>query len=660
MAKTRILKATRREFLRACAATAAIVSHGPSWALSSAASSAATPPIVRMETDPALPLVPILSWDTEGGDRLRTNLLRSPGLRLRIRPGAEWLEATELSATALPIPQGRKYSFQLPQDSAFHWEIFTANDGLTMSFSAQGAGVSRLGNIEVVVPFAPGVTPTTVVPHDWHDDGSFATPLIISAPDFGQMLLEVTPQNQLRGRLIGSHFPHTLDLFLELSPISMDQPLTISLKPILLEPPQGLEDPSMWRLARRGWFNAFQPGAAWGVEGEHLRVAIPGVLANNVLSDPASISQVFYADMMLWTPRAAGDIQVAQLVRRTVDYWLNKRTVSNHEAYGYDDFLNFLDANPNLLICAWDYVEATGDTAWLKRNITRLEGLADFLALRDQDQDGLVEATQSGNAGTLWVNNRSSNWFDAVNYGYKDAYANALIYRGWRCLADLESKLARVTQRARYSGLADKLKAAYSRELLNPQTGLIACWKSDDGRMHDYASPIVNGMAISHGLVASDQCRPILDRLWTKMKTAGFHRWDLGIPSTLEPVHRSDYLQPNGFGIPTREDGTDTFQYYQNGGIAAGHSLHFLLANYVAGYGDKADRVLRAMLERQQQGLFQNGVQGTYPNGGEWTTWEGKTSGYEGYLADTYYFLQAVVLREPAMRARYLRPMSNS
>jgi hypothetical protein len=41
----------------------------------------------------------------------------------------------------------------------------------------------------------------------------------------------------------------------------------------------------------------------------------------------------------------------------------------------------------------------------------------------------------------------------------------------------------------------------------------------------------------------------------------------------------------------------------------------------------------------------------------DWTTWEGKPSGYEGYLADSFRFLQAVLLREPSFRAKFYRPL---
>ena len=63
------------------------------------------------------------------------------------------------------------------------------------------------------------------------------------------------------------------------------------------------------------------------------------------------------------------------------------------------------------------------------------------------------------------------------------------------------------------------------------------------------------------------------------------------------------------------------------------------------------------MLDRQQSGAFQNGVVNSYPGGIDWTDWQGKPFGYEGYLADSFRFLQAVLLREPAFRDRLYRPL---
>ena len=40
-----------------------------------------------------------------------------------------------------------------------------------------------------------------------------------------------------------------------------------------------------------------------------------------------------------------------------------------------------------------------------------------------------------------------------------------------------------------------------------------------------------------------------------------------------------------------------------------------------------------------------------------WTTWDGKPSGADGYLAANFRFLQAIFLREPTLRTRYYRPL---
>jgi hypothetical protein len=49
-------------------------------------------------------------------------------------------------------------------------------------------------------------------------------------------------------------------------------------------------------------------------------------------------------------------------------------------------------------------------------------------------------------------------------------------------------------------------------------------------------------------------------------------------------------------------------------------------------------------------------VQDQASKGIDWTTWDGHPSGYEGYLADSFRFLQAVLMREPALRMRVTPP----
>ena len=616
--------------------------------------------LLNVQPDAKRARIPFLSWDTEGGSRGKSNLLRADrALSLRVQLEEDWKDSAEIPSTQFtPSEGGGRYTIPLAPNTALTWDIRATSDSLTMTVSGRGDALKRIKAVEIVFPFDPRVTPTTVIPTTWHADGSLSLPAVVNAPDFGQMLLATEPNVDVKAQLLGSRAKKSVEFMIRFpGNLIRQKPLELRLSPVWLPAPEGMRDIGLWNEARRGWYGAFQPSAQWGDPGNAFS-APAGILANNVVSDPASCSLWFYADQAFWTPEAAPGISVMALVRRTIDFWLDERMQPTGEVVCYWDHLNFLDANAGPIIAAWDYVEVTGDLKWLERRVDKLEAVAEFLAGRDVDGDGMVEATQSGNRGTLQQPRRSCAWWDALNCGHKDGYTNALIYRAWRCLADLESKLGRSEQGTRYSLLADGLKAAYKPNLYNPDTGWLAWWKSADGELHDYASPIVNGLAIEYGLIEPELGREILARLREKMRVAGFTRYELGVPPMLVPVHRYDYLLPAAIGLPSREDGTDTFGQYMNGGITAGQVLHFIAAHYAVGEDEEGDFFLKAMLTRQAKGGFQNGVQDTGGNGIDWTTWDGKPCGYEGYLADSFRFLQAVLLREEDLRERFYRPLT--
>ncbi len=92
-------------------------------------------------------------------------------------------------------------------------------------------------------------------------------------------------------------------------------------------------------------------------------------------------------------------------------------------------------------------------------------------------------------------------------------------------------------------------------------------------------------------------------------------------------------------------------------------AVYFITALHIVGESEKADRILRAMLVRQEIGVFntggsfQNGVLNDYPAGAEFFTWDGTPCGYEGHLTYSFSFLQAVLLRETSFRDRLFRPL---
>ena len=615
-----------------------------------------------VQTDPARARISFLSWDTEGGNRAKVNLLRSlSSVGLRIKQSGDWRDVNKLETQVEKGQTETCYRITIARDAKLEWRILSGEDGLTMVFNTTVSGL--LEGLELRFPFDPLVVATTVLPSNWDGKDNILLPAIISAPDFGQILLSATPNPKVKGRLIGSRANHFVDFILELTPPRPGEAQTLSFKPLRLPTPSGLNDESLWPPARRGWFNAFQPSAQWG--DPTTRFSAPaGILANNVVSDPVSCLLHLWADQALLTPKFSSEIQLPHMVRRTVDWWLNHRTKPSGEVFAYGDHADMLDANASPLIAAWDYVEATSDRQWLAQRIERLEFIADYLVKRDVDNDGLVESIRSGNYGTLKEPMRAGSAYDTINAGHKDAYCNALTYRALRCLADLEKQLKRRDQQKRYSRQADRLKAAYSKTFFNPNTGWLAWWKSEDGGLHDLSSPMISSLAICYGLVEPRPGRKMMNQLWARIEASGFNRFDLGVPITLTPVRRGDYLTGfNGCGVPAKEDGSDTFGQYLNGGCLVSDAVYFITALNIVGERAKADRILKAMVERQERGMFlngggfQNGVVNEYPRGAEFYTWDGKTCGYEGHLTYSFAFLQAILLRESDFRAQLFRPL---
>lgn len=605
--------------------------------------------------DPAT--VTFLSWDTEGGHRGMQNLLRSGvSLKASVRGSRVDLQGK------LERHESDTVHFRLAaSEERIDWTVRIRGGGLMMNF--RSVTPSNAEHLELVLPFNPQMAATTVLPAGWEEDGSLRLPAVLSAPDFGQMLLTSTPCAGFRGHLRGSRRHHTLDFILEMPVPQPGESVTLELAPLRLPPPPGLSDPALWPAARRGWFNALQPSAEWGDAGNSFS-APAGILANNVLSDPVSCLLGLWADHVLLTPDFSPDIRLADLVRRTLDWWLDHRTRPSGEVVAYWDYAGMLDANASPLIAAWDYVEASGDRVWLARRIEHLERIADYLASRDVDDDGLVESLHSGNYGTLHDPQRADSAYDTINAGHKNAYCNALAYRAFRCLADLEKQLQRVEPQARYTRCADRIQAIFFSTFYNPQTGWLAWWQSEDGELHDLASPMISSLSICYGLVAADQRHEILERLWAKLEAVGFRRFDLGVPITLIPVRRGDYLLGKDIpGAPQQEDGSDTFGEYLNGGCLVSDAVYLITALHMAGDGDRGDQILRAMLARQEKGAFpngggfQNGVVNAHHQGAEFYTWDGATCGYEGHLTYSYSFLQALLLRQPSFRARLYRPL---
>jgi hypothetical protein len=399
----------------------------------------------------------------------------------------------------------------------------------------------------------------------------------------------------------------------------------------------GIESDSRFDGFRRNWLNSFQ------LSPHRL------LLANNAASDACAVSLLFYSSIAERTPPLAPGLTALDMVRQTLDRYL-----SGSHGYGLDTYdgqgnpVAFLDAYPSLLIAAVDYVRGSKDEAWLKKNYAGLKGWASRILASDPNGEGLLIDPASGDLGK-WDLRRFSkhacNWWDGIGFGHLDAYSNALAYHALLGMSEMARRAEEPQDAQLYAGRAEKLRSAYFDTFYNPQSGVLAGWRSADGQLHDYYFTFVNGAAITYGLVPRDKANQIMDRLLAKMKEVGYTHFEFGLPGNLIPIRRGDYHAANNkrWGHPEKEDGSDAFPVYENGGGTGCMAYFTIHALYQLGRHEEADAILFPMLRAYEEGAFQGrGVNGmTF----DWKAWDGTPWGYEGLLADGYNTLLAVLSR---------------
>jgi hypothetical protein len=407
----------------------------------------------------------------------------------------------------------------------------------------------------------------------------------------------------------------------------------------------GIERDARYDGFRRDWLNIFQV---------HARLQM---LANNASSDPCSFTLFKYADLAVHTPPLAEGLTALDLVRMTLDRYLAGATGYGQVGYGcgvneadmcpWPTPHTSLDTLPSLLLAGCSYVDGARDLAWGRAHYDKLAAWARAMFAADKDGNGLVEYPGTGNFGDRPRRvRRTANWWDTINLGHEDAFSNALAYGAAVRFADLCRRLERGDDAAFFGEKAAKLRAAYAPTLLNPATGVIAGWKSADGQIHDYWFTFVQGVAITYGLLDRPLAHAVMDRLLAKMKEVGYTRFELGLPGNLIPVRKGDYVHENSpphiTGEPKLDDGSDGFQYYENGGATGCWSYFTIKALFSLSRAEDARRILHPMLAAYARGEFQG-----FDSGGgrsrDWRTWEGKGTGYEGLLVDNYHALLAVL-----------------
>jgi hypothetical protein len=457
-----------------------------------------------------------------------------------------------------------------------------------------------------------------------HFPGQGSIRMISSVPALGLTYESSRPQQTALLSLPGATFEHQRVVYtLEITAIYPDVP--------------GIAGDSRFDAFRRNWLDALQ-----------LNPSLQA-LANNSASDSCAFCYYEFADIAALTPPLAPGLAALDIVRQTLD-----RMLAGGFAYGMPDVPDHpaaaSDTYPSMVIAAANCVlEGHGD-AWLAANYDGIRGWAESMLGTDDNGDGLTKYCVSGNSGT-WPDGapplRPSNWWDTIGFGYEDAYGNALAYRALGNMAAMAEKLGKTADAARYKAAAEKLRNVYYKTFYDPETGVLAGWRSADGQLHDYYFLWVSGIAIHYGLVPEIQANQIMDKLMAKMEEVGYNKFEMGLPGNLISVALKDYVDKRGdgrFGGGTLPDNSDGFQNYENGGATGAFAFFTLAALYDLGRKGEADKILFPMLDGYGQCGFEGRGAGGMSN--DWRRWDGTPKGYEGFLCDDYYAMLAVPLRQ--------------
>ncbi len=473
-----------------------------------------------------------------------------------------------------------------------------------------------------------------------NEDSTVRLPALLHLPDLGTFRISTNagPGLALGYDAYRYREPRQTDDYVRVTfpAASADRPqVEYSLDVVAIYPssPERAGDPRFDGF-RRDWLNIFQLNPR------------RRVLANHAASDAVAFTVFEYSSVALRTPPLAPGVTALDMIRQTLDRYLGGMKGYGMADYGPHTPYDFCDTYPSLLIAAAEYYQGSKDQAWLAKSYPELKAWAAKMLAMDVDGDGLIEYPLSGNYGSwpLKLDLRPSNWWDTIGFGHQDAYSNALAYHALIDMQEVARAAHQPEDEQLYAARAEKLRAAYFPTFYDPQTGVLAGWKSADGQLHDYYFTFVNSATILYGLVPKDKEGPIMDRMLTKMKEVGYTHFEYGLPGNLIPIRRGDYVDYNPrFGGPTKEDGSDGFQIYENGGATACYAYFTLEALYKMGWHKDADAILFPMLE----GFETGGFQGFGPNGmsNDWKAWDGTPHGYEGLLVDGYQALLAVLSR---------------
>lgn len=388
------------------------------------------------------------------------------------------------------------------------------------------------------------------------------------------------------------------------------------------------------RLARLG---PATPAPVARALDRHLFTALPfradtATYSNNGASMHCTTS---LADVSAIAERLAdaGTVTPLRWVGDSLQRWLDGAPsygsgATSHGQHRLED--EYVHLAGNTLTAAGRFLAATRDEGWFRRNRERLVDELQQMLARDVDADGLVESTIR--RGVSGEHQWSTAWADVISFGWKDAWANAVVHEAWGIWVPLLREFGEPALANRIDEARGKLAASYPAAFVNPETGLVAGWRSVDGALHDYGFTLVNAHACAGDLLDLPTATSVMRALQQAWADAGITDFRNGIPLNLWRIPEAD-IGGVIFGLPMGS--------YQQGGFSHHGARVVIDALERTGFTATAGQVLAELCET----IADDSSFGGLGSGRDWRMADGTPSGYEGQLVEGFSVLAAALRR---------------
>ena len=578
-------------------------------------------------------------------------LLPGPGgMPAAFRKAPPKEEATVFDDTTLTLvnENGAISRLEATDDRSFVWSLSGAptTDLLNIRFNIKTAPVTiwseSICKKDLPKPIATS-DPMVVFKH------RYSLPMILHFPDFGRLKIEADSPDvycieELRKsedytgfglgfRNFGGSHPVMNALHYGCSSLTFRAKKgEAALRFTVMEelyPELPFEAGEEWNGLRRAWMNSFALNRRYFDMGDniflHGRAHLSVQMKSDLLQVMGGEDEHFKMVRFIFERQMWNSFLCSQAEDGEVNFaYANRKK-------GEEPMCAFIDSTPGSVIAT------AGIAHWnlplAKKMIPYAMKAADFILTLDKDGDGIFEVPFSGNNidAPVEFGERQRNWWDNFAFGHKDIYFNYLCHRALRELSALLGRLHRGEEAKKYRDQLEKFDKNFMSTFYNPETGVMAGWISEDGRMHDYMFTFAVSMGIDEGLIPIPQGRKMLKILLAKMKAEGYGDLRYGIPGNVAPVADEDTVQ-----WPCMTD----WGRYENGGLCGMNGFHFLTAMYKVGLEKEADAIFKAILHTFDTQFTHTGLMPGYVQSVDWRTKDGNRCGYN-YLADNYYFLLA-------------------